>query len=221
MRRGAERRLRRRRAARAHRLPQLRQPREARDRLGARAGDRRDLAGRGVARHPGRLRERLALQRDRRRPIPPTPVVGCVGLVRDVTRIPDRWQRGDRVAAAARLRSRARRASSGGTRTCCRSRTTSPTAASRSRCARPRRGRAAKRRLRRRRRRGRDRRGRARTPRSPGTTSSSSGRWPRCAASSASARRAATSRGSRTSASTRCSIAARSRRGSPSARTGG
>ena len=25
-------------------------------------------------------------------PIPPTPVVGCVGLVRDVTRIPDRWQ---------------------------------------------------------------------------------------------------------------------------------
>jgi phosphoribosylformylglycinamidine synthase II len=30
-------------------------------------------------------------------PIPPTPVVGCVGLVHDVTRIPDRWQRGDRV----------------------------------------------------------------------------------------------------------------------------
>jgi phosphoribosylformylglycinamidine synthase len=31
------------------------------------------------------------------RPIPPTPVVGCVGLVEDVTRIPDRWQHGDRV----------------------------------------------------------------------------------------------------------------------------
>jgi phosphoribosylformylglycinamidine (FGAM) synthase-like enzyme len=31
------------------------------------------------------------------RPIPPTPVVGCVGLVRDVTRIPSRWRRGDRV----------------------------------------------------------------------------------------------------------------------------
>jgi len=31
------------------------------------------------------------------RPIPPTPVVGCVGLVHDVTRIPDRWRRGDRV----------------------------------------------------------------------------------------------------------------------------
>jgi phosphoribosylformylglycinamidine synthase II len=31
------------------------------------------------------------------KPIPPTPVVGCVGLVRDVTRIPNRWRRGDRV----------------------------------------------------------------------------------------------------------------------------
>ncbi|MBV8080143.1 MAG: phosphoribosylformylglycinamidine synthase subunit PurL [Actinobacteria bacterium] len=30
-------------------------------------------------------------------PIPPTPVIGCVGLVRDVTRIPSRWRRGDRV----------------------------------------------------------------------------------------------------------------------------
>jgi phosphoribosylformylglycinamidine synthase subunit PurL len=31
------------------------------------------------------------------RPIPPTPVVGCVGLVREVTRVPGRWRRGDRV----------------------------------------------------------------------------------------------------------------------------
>ena len=31
------------------------------------------------------------------RSIPPTPVVGCVGLVHDVTRIPDRWQPGDGV----------------------------------------------------------------------------------------------------------------------------
>jgi phosphoribosylformylglycinamidine synthase II len=31
------------------------------------------------------------------RPIPPTPVVGCVGLVRDVTRIQGRWQPGDTV----------------------------------------------------------------------------------------------------------------------------
>ncbi|NUR74786.1 MAG: phosphoribosylformylglycinamidine synthase subunit PurL [Thermoleophilia bacterium] len=30
-------------------------------------------------------------------PIPPTPVVGCVGLVRDVTRIPSRWRSGDTV----------------------------------------------------------------------------------------------------------------------------
>ncbi len=32
------------------------------------------------------------------RAIPPTPVVGCVGLVRDVRRIPSRWRPGDRVA---------------------------------------------------------------------------------------------------------------------------
>jgi phosphoribosylformylglycinamidine synthase len=31
------------------------------------------------------------------RPIPPTPVVGCVGLVEDVTRIPSRWRRADRA----------------------------------------------------------------------------------------------------------------------------
>jgi phosphoribosylformylglycinamidine synthase subunit PurL len=31
------------------------------------------------------------------RPIPPTPVVGCLGLVRDVRRIPGRWRPGDRV----------------------------------------------------------------------------------------------------------------------------
>jgi phosphoribosylformylglycinamidine synthase len=30
------------------------------------------------------------------RPIPPTPVVGCVGLVAEVTRIPSRWRQGDR-----------------------------------------------------------------------------------------------------------------------------
>jgi phosphoribosylformylglycinamidine (FGAM) synthase-like enzyme len=31
------------------------------------------------------------------RPIPPTPVVGCLGLVADVTRVPSRWHRGDTV----------------------------------------------------------------------------------------------------------------------------
>ncbi len=30
-------------------------------------------------------------------PIPPTPVVGCVGLVADISRIPSRWQRGNRA----------------------------------------------------------------------------------------------------------------------------
>jgi phosphoribosylformylglycinamidine (FGAM) synthase-like enzyme len=33
------------------------------------------------------------------RAIPPTPIVGCVGLVPDVRRIPDRWIDGDRVFA--------------------------------------------------------------------------------------------------------------------------
>ncbi|MGH3001187.1 MAG: hypothetical protein ACRDM1_00690, partial [Gaiellaceae bacterium] len=31
------------------------------------------------------------------RAIPPTPVVGCVGLVRDVTKVPGRWRAGDTV----------------------------------------------------------------------------------------------------------------------------
>ena len=64
---GAQRRLRRRRAARHHRLPQLRQPGEAGDRLGARA--RASRASRDAcrgARDPGRLGQRLALQRDGR-----------------------------------------------------------------------------------------------------------------------------------------------------------
>jgi phosphoribosylformylglycinamidine synthase len=34
------------------------------------------------------------------RAIPPTPVVGCVGLVRDVRRVPGRWQPGDVVLLA-------------------------------------------------------------------------------------------------------------------------
>jgi len=35
------------------------------------------------------------------RAIPPTPVVGCVGLVPDVRQIPDRWQPGDVVLLAS------------------------------------------------------------------------------------------------------------------------
>jgi phosphoribosylformylglycinamidine synthase len=34
------------------------------------------------------------------RSIPPTPVVGCVGLVPDVRYVPDRWQTGDVVLVA-------------------------------------------------------------------------------------------------------------------------
>jgi phosphoribosylformylglycinamidine synthase subunit PurL len=35
------------------------------------------------------------------RPIPPTPVVGCVGVVPDVRLVPDRWQPGDVVLLAS------------------------------------------------------------------------------------------------------------------------
>jgi len=35
------------------------------------------------------------------RPIPPTPVVGCVGVVPDVRLVPDRWQQGDVVLLAS------------------------------------------------------------------------------------------------------------------------
>ncbi len=35
------------------------------------------------------------------RPIPPTPVVGCVGLVRDVRLVPSRWRDGDVVLVAS------------------------------------------------------------------------------------------------------------------------
>ena len=66
-----QRRLRGRAAAGRHRLPQLRQPREARDRVGARRGDRGHGARVRGARHPGRLGQRLALQRDGRARDPP------------------------------------------------------------------------------------------------------------------------------------------------------
>ena len=57
---------RRRRAARGHRLPQLRQPRAARDHVAVRRGDPRPRRRLPRARDAGRLRQRLALQRDRR-----------------------------------------------------------------------------------------------------------------------------------------------------------
>ena len=93
----------------AHRLPQLRQPGEARDRLGARAGDRGDLAGGRGARHPGRLGQRLALQRDRRRARSrrrrsSAASASCAMCAR----IPSRWQRGDVVLLARARRPRGR-----------------------------------------------------------------------------------------------------------------
>ena len=68
---GAQRRVRRREAARGDRLPQLREPGEAGDRLGAGRGDRGHVARLRGARDPRRLRQRLALQRDRRPRDPP------------------------------------------------------------------------------------------------------------------------------------------------------
>ena len=87
----SQRRLRRRRATRPHRLPELRQPREAGDRLGAGSGDRGHRPGGRGARHPRRLRQRVALQRDRR---PPDPAHAGRRLCR---------ARGGRPAGAARL----------------------------------------------------------------------------------------------------------------------
>ena len=84
-------------------------PEKPGDRLGARAGDRGDLARRRVARHPGRFRERLALQRDRRRADP-------ADAVRRLRRPRARRAPGSPTAGtrrprvpAARLRARARR----------------------------------------------------------------------------------------------------------------
>ncbi len=58
------------------------------------------------------------------RSIPPTPVVGCVGLVRDVSRVPNRWQAGDGMFCPARRRALTSCGSCGSTRTRSRSRTT-------------------------------------------------------------------------------------------------
>ena len=132
----AERRLRRRRAARADRLPQLRQPRAAGDRLGARARDRGHRRGRERARHPRRVGQRLALQRDRR---PADPADSGRRLCR-----PRRRRAADPVALASAATgscccaARARRssASSGRTPRASRSPTTSATATVRSRCGR-------------------------------------------------------------------------------------
>ena len=152
-------------------------------------------------------------------PIPPTPVIGCVGLVRDVTRIPGRWQSGDRIALLrgfghglvefvwrhAHLWTLAHDVSDGGIALAL---SEAEAWSNRNADCDAEEGKGVVVAV-------------APEQRSRGTTSSSSGWWPRCAACSAFARRAAMSRGSPISASTRCSTAVRSRLGSPSARTAG
>ena len=83
-------RLRRRRAARPDQLPELRQPGEAAHRLAAHARDRRPRRRLPRLRRAGRRRQRLALQRGRRGPIYPTPVVGLVGEL-PAARAPAGW----------------------------------------------------------------------------------------------------------------------------------
>ena len=72
------------------------------------------------------------------RSIPPTPVVGCVGLVRDVTARAGPLAGRRRHLSCSAAQARRSCASSGRTRTRSRSPTTSRTAAWRARCARPR-----------------------------------------------------------------------------------
>ena len=104
---GAQRRLRRRRAARVHRLPQLRQPREA-------ARSRWELAEaiEGMAEACEALgipvvSGNVSLYNETDgRPIHPTPVVGCVGLVADVRAVPGTWREGDAIFLAGEPGSR-------------------------------------------------------------------------------------------------------------------
>ena len=81
------------------------------------------------------------------RAIPPTPVVGCVGLVADVRYVPTGWREGDVivVARADGLKTEAAliRFVAPACPPCSRSRTTSVTAASRGRSSRPRSGAAS------------------------------------------------------------------------------
>ena len=98
-RRRPQRRMQRRRARRDHELPQLRQPRAAGHGLRAARGHHGHGGGLRGVRHAGRLRQRLALQRERGRPIHPTPVVGCVGVLeRAERRCGRRRADGERVA---------------------------------------------------------------------------------------------------------------------------
>ena len=92
--------MRGRRADRADGLPELRQPREAGDRLGL------EQAIEGIAQAAEALgipvvSGNVSLYNDTDgRSIPPTPVVGCVGLVPDVRFVPGAWRSGDVVLLA-------------------------------------------------------------------------------------------------------------------------
>ncbi len=108
---GAQRRLRRRRAARLHRLPQLRQPREARDRLGARASRSRGW------RRPARRSASRSSPATSRSTTTPTAArstrrrsSAASASSPDVRRVPGGWQRRRRdPARAVALAAHARR----------------------------------------------------------------------------------------------------------------
>jgi phosphoribosylformylglycinamidine (FGAM) synthase-like enzyme len=84
------------------------------------------------------------------RAIPPTPVVGCVGLVADVRKSPSRWRSGDAILLAEGGESLAEQVAliefCGDRLPSFRSRTTSPTAGSSARSPRPKRGAVSRRR---------------------------------------------------------------------------
>ena len=79
---------------RSHQLPQLRQPYEARDYGAVVAGHRRHQRSLHRARNPHHWRQRLAVQREPRgEGIYPTPVIGIVGILDDVTKaVPSGFQ---------------------------------------------------------------------------------------------------------------------------------
>ena len=131
-------------------LPQLRQSRETGDRVGARRGDRRHRRRSERDRRPVVSGNVSLYNETDGRAIPPTPVVGCVGLVPDVRRIPGRWRGATRSCSRAFPRGArrrggggARRASSGRSRRSSRSCTTSAARGSRPRSTRRRSGAAA------------------------------------------------------------------------------
>ena len=113
----------RRDAAGDHRLPELRQPGEAGDHGPVRRLHRGDGRGLPRARLPGRLRQRLALQRDqRRRPFRRRRRSAASACSRDRGRMATHRAEGGRRGAAAGRRRRRATAGSASRSTCARSR---------------------------------------------------------------------------------------------------